>query len=151
MELENSIVRSVDIKAPISKVWDAIADHKKFGAWFKCVVDEPFVEGGVCTCRSTYHEHEELVWQKRIKRIQPETYFAYEWSAGDTGADMFDPEAPRTLVEFTLTATDAGTRLEIHESGFAELPEDMALRAFRLNNGGWDSQVNNIQAFFADA
>ena len=38
------------------------------------------------------------------------------------------------------------------ESGFAALPDDARrLKAFRLNSGGWDEQVENIDAYLGSS
>jgi len=153
-KVPDEIIRTITLKVPQTKVWRAIADAQHFGAWFHCTVDGPFEEGGVLNCRSTYgvdstnEESNEFVWQKRIVSIQPERYFAFEWTPGDTGANLFAPEVGTTLVEFTLHATDEGTRLVVRESGFASLPEAYRERSFRLNSGGWDAQVENISVYF---
>ena len=147
-QIPDRIVREILLSAPIATVWRAIADAKQFGQWFGCEVDGGFVVGNIVTCKGTYEGGTHLSWQKRIKALEPETYFAYEWSPGDTGAATFTPESGMTLVEFTLVPRDGATHLTICESGFAELPERYRERSFRINEGGWNDQVNNIRAFF---
>lgn len=52
---------------------------------------------------------------------------------------------PTTLVEFLLTPTAAGTRLQVVESGFRALPPGRYAEALRMNEGGWAEQMDNIQ------
>ena len=49
-----------------------------------------------------------------------------------------------TLVEFTLEKTATGTRLRVVESGFDKLPSHRRDLAFRMNDGGWSMQMENI-------
>ncbi|MGB3628445.1 MAG: SRPBCC domain-containing protein [Terracidiphilus sp.] len=52
--------------------------------------------------------------------------------------------APRTLVEFRLEKTAAGTLLTVTESGFENVPAEWRGDAQRGNDGGWTQQMNNI-------
>ena len=145
--MENEIVRTITLKASLDKVWSAVSEPQKFGEWFRCTVDGLFEVGQVVDCSSTYEGNEESVWQKVIKAIEPKSYFAFAWSPGDTGADMYSEGVGQTLVEFFLESTDEGTVLKIRESGFADLPEEHRARSFRMNNEGWDAQVENIKKY----
>jgi len=55
----------------------------------------------------------------------------------------YSGETP-TLVEFTLERTSTGTRLTVVESGFDKLPAHRRDLAFRMNEGGWETQMKNI-------
>ena len=44
--MKDSIEKTIEIAAPVAKVWDAIADYRKFGEWFQVRLDQPFVAGG---------------------------------------------------------------------------------------------------------
>ena len=147
MSNAHEIVRTVQLKAPVAKVWAALSQAKPFGEWFRCTVDGEFAVGAIVHCRSLYEGHEEMHWQKRIVAIEPERYFAFEWSPGDTGADLRDDSVNTTLVEFTLAAIPSGTELVIRESGFEQFSAAEIRRAMRLNSDGWDAQVSNIRGF----
>ena len=43
------IEKSIDIEAPVSRVWRALTDHREFGEWFRVKLDGPFAAGGVST------------------------------------------------------------------------------------------------------
>ena len=144
MSQENEITREVTLRAPLNRVWAAIADPQQFGEWFGCIIDGPFRVGEVVNCRGTYEGGEGKVWQKLIKAIEPERYFAYAWSPGNTGADLFAPDGEQTLVEFTLEAVAEDTILVIRESGFDSLSEASRARSYRINTDGWNAQVENI-------
>jgi hypothetical protein len=40
-----------------------------------------------------------------------------------------------------------GTRLTIVESGFDQIPLSRRAEAFRMNEGGWAEQLENIQRY----
>lgn len=147
MSTEHEIVRTIELKARVSKVWDAISQSTPFGEWFRCTVDGEFAVGAIVNCRSQYDGNEEMRWQKRIVAMEPERYFAFEWSPGETGADLLDESVGTTLVEFTLKALPAGTELVIRESGFDQFSAAEIRRAMRINSEGWDAQVDNIRAY----
>ncbi len=88
-----------------------------------------------------------MYWQPLVQAIEPDAYFAYLWSPGETGADLYDETVGQTLVEFRLEPSEQGTILTIRESGFASLPADRRLESFTRNTQGWDAQVNNIGAY----
>jgi uncharacterized protein YndB with AHSA1/START domain len=50
----------------------------------------------------------------------------------------------RTVVTFTLEETPDGTRLTVVESGFDRIPLARRAEAFRMNEGGWTEQLQNI-------
>jgi hypothetical protein len=54
-----------------------------------------------------------------------------------------------TLVEFHLEAAGDGTLLKVVESGFDQLPPDRRDEAFRMNDGGWTSQMTRIERHVA--
>jgi hypothetical protein len=56
---------------------------------------------------------------------------------------------PMTLVEFHLEAAGDGTLLKVVESGFDQLPADRRDEAFRMNDGGWTSQMARIERHVA--
>jgi len=56
-------------------------------------------------------------------------------------------QEPRTLVEFRLEKTAAGTLLVLTESSFDMLPGDRRFEAFRRNDGGWTEQMKTIENY----
>jgi uncharacterized protein YndB with AHSA1/START domain len=142
--LSDHIEKSIELKAPVSRVWRALTDYQEFGTWFRVQLEGPFVAGQVSRGRITHPGYEHLRWEAVIERIEPERFFSFTWHpyAIDPEKD-YDQERP-TLVEFTLRETAAGTLLRIVESGFDQLPSERRDEAFRMNDGGWSAQVHNI-------
>ena len=56
---------------------------------------------------------------------------------------------PPTLVEFRLAEAGGATMLTVVESGFDKLPPGRRDEAFRMNDGGWTSQLKNIERYVA--
>ena len=87
----------------------------------------------------------------KILTMEPERTFAYSWPAyyGED-ADRDGSEDPHLVVTFSLVKEDEGTLITLIESGFAKLPPDYAPTAYRLNEGGWVEQIQNIGAHVND-
>lgn len=148
--MANSIIKSIEIAAPLAKVWDALIDHEKFGTWFRVALDQPFVVGYASTGHMTYPGYEDYRWEARIVAIEPMTRFAYEWPAtgGDKGLMDSGVAVPEwTLVEFALEPMPGGTRLTVTESGFDKVLEPRRSNVMRSNDGGWAEQVKNIRDY----
>jgi uncharacterized protein YndB with AHSA1/START domain len=145
--MENRIEKQIELKAPVSRVWRAISDYREFGQWFRVKLDGPFVAGQVSTGQMTYPGHEHMRWEAVVHEIQPERLFSFTWKpyAVDPAVD-YSNETP-TLVEFRLQPTPTGTLLTVTESGFENVPASRRDEAFRMNDGGWSSQIKNIEAY----
>jgi uncharacterized protein YndB with AHSA1/START domain len=93
----------------------------------------------------TYPGYEYLVMDVHVERVEPEHHLSWRWhpAAVDIRVD-YSPE-PTTLVVFELTEVASGTLLRVVESGFDQLPAGRREEAFRMNNGGWEEQMANIE------
>ena len=147
--MENRIEKSVELKAPVSRVWRALTDYREFGEWFRVKLDGPFVAGQVSRGHITYPGYEHLKWEAVVQKMESERLFAFTWHpyAVDSKID-YSQETP-TLVEFRLEKTTSGTLLKLTESGFDKVPSNRRLEAFRMNNGGWEGQMKNIKNHMA--
>jgi uncharacterized protein YndB with AHSA1/START domain len=145
--MDNRIEKRIELKAPVSKVWRALTDHREFGEWFGVKLDDPFVPGQVSRGRITHPGYEHLGFEVVVQKMEPERFFSYTWHpyAVDPQVD-YSKEEP-TLVEFTLEKTPNGTLLTVTESGFEKIPGNRRGEAFRMNEGGWAAQMENIQKY----
>lgn len=148
---KDRIVKRIELKASPSRVWRALTDHKEFGEWFRVNLEGPFVPGRTTTGRITYPGYEHLIMEVVVQRMEPERLFSFTWHpyAIDPNVD-YSHEKP-TVVEFTLEETPAGTRLTVTESGFDAIPAARRDEAFRMNSGGWEAQMKNIEAYVSRA
>jgi uncharacterized protein YndB with AHSA1/START domain len=53
----------------------------------------------------------------------------------------------KALVEFRLEKVAEGTLVTIVESGFDRVPAHRRERAFRMNEGGWAGQAENLKKY----
>ena len=143
--MEYRIAKQIELKAPLARVWQALTDHREFGAWFRVKLDGPFVVGEISRGRIAYPGYEHLKWEARITRMEPQSVFAFTWHpyAVDPNKD-YSQEKP-TLVEFRLEAKEGGTVLFLTESGFDAIPQGRRFEAFRMNERGWTEQMKNIE------
>lgn len=139
------IEKRIELRAPVSRVWRALTDHREFGEWFRVKLDGPFVPGQTSRGHVTYPGYEHLRWEVVVERMEPERLFSFRWHpyAVDPALD-YSAEAP-TLVEFRLERTAAGTLLLLTESGFDRIPAGRRAEAFRMNDGGWTEQMKNVE------
>jgi uncharacterized protein YndB with AHSA1/START domain len=163
------IEKKVTLRAPVSRVWRAIADAKEFSRWFGIKLAGEFAPGravkGIFD-EGGLNEAAVLEYQKKlglppskvkmpdkdtvfctVDRVEPETYFSFRWIPYGIDAEADPKNEPTTLVEFKLEPAPEGTVLTIVESGFARVPEHRRERAFRMNEGGWAGQAENVRKY----
>ena len=143
--MTDRIEKRIELQAPISRVWRALTDYREFGEWFRVEIEGPFVPGQPSRGRITYPGKEHMVWQATVQKMEHERLFSFTWHpyAIDPNVD-YSQESP-TLVEFRLEKTASGTLLTLTESGFDKIPANRRAEAFRRNEGGWATQLQNIE------
>jgi uncharacterized protein YndB with AHSA1/START domain len=160
MSVPDRIEKQVTLQAPLSRVWRAITDSRQFGSWFGVTFDGPFRAGERIVGRiaPTTADPQVAAMQKpyegrrfeiTIDRIEAEQLFSFRWhpAAVDPNADY--AHEPTTLVEFRLEAAGEATRLTVVESGFDGVPLSRRADAFKMNEGGWTSQMMLIEKYLA--
>jgi uncharacterized protein YndB with AHSA1/START domain len=166
MASHDRIEKRVTLRAPVSRVWQAIADAQAFGRWFGVKLEGTFVAGKTIT--GTFDEglNEAAIvgYQKSlglppskvrlpdknavfctVERIEPEHYVSFRWIPYGIDAEADPQNEPTTLVELRLEEVAEGTLLTIVESGFDRVPAHRRERAFRMNEGGWAGQAENMK------
>ena len=144
------IERQIHIKAPRSKVWRALADAESFGEWFGVALKgKRFVAGEPCEGNITYPGYEHLMWNVTVERVEPERLLSFRWHPYAIDPDVDYSAEATTLVQFELEETAEGTLLRLVESGFDQIPAHRRAEAFRMNSGGWDEQMKNIDIYVA--
>ena len=147
----DQIEKSTELAVPISRVWRALTDYREFGEWFRVRLDGPFVAGQTSTGHITHPGYEHLKWTAVVQRVEPESLFSFTWHpyAVDPKVDYLG-ETP-TLVTFRLEPTAGGSRLTVTESGFDQIPPQRRAEAFRMNDGGWAIQMENIAEYVGES
>ena len=147
--VENSIERQIQIKAPVAKVWKALTDAKLFGQWFGVNLHSDFVAGKTTKGRNTSKGFEmEMTFQ--IKEITPQSYFSYAWIPFPMDQTFDYSKEDPTLVEFFIEESASGTLLKVKESGFNKITASRRAEAFKMHSGGWEAQLKNIEKFLVE-
>lgn len=162
----DKIEKKVTLKAPVSRVWRAISDSKEFGRWFGFTMEGAFEPGKKMkgTFDGKLDEAQLMAHQKSlgltpskvrlpdknetfctVEKIEPERYFSFRWIPFGIDVEADVSKEPTTLVEFRLEPVAEGTLLTIVESGFDAVPKHRRERAFRMNEGGWATQAENLR------
>ena len=142
--MTDRIEKSIELKAPLARVWKALTDHEEFGKWFRVKLDGPFVPGEASTGHITHPGYEHVKWHAVVQKIEPMRLFSFTWHPYALDPKVDYSGEPSTLIEFTLEESGKGTLLRVVESGFDKLPAHRRDEAFRMNERGWGAQMENI-------
>lgn len=145
--MDERIEKRIELKAPVSRVWRALTDHREFGEWFRVKLNGPFVPGQISRGQITYPGYEHVKWEATVQKMEHERLFSFTWHPYAIDPKVDYSKEPPTLVEFRLEATESGTLLLLTESGFGGIPSNRRLEAFRMNEGGWTEQMQNIERY----
>lgn len=143
--MQNTIQREVSIKASKEKVYEAIANPEQVVKWFPNAIEGKYGVGENPVFVFEGHGKAQVY----VVAAKPYEYFAYRWIPG--GSDFVGDvtTVPNTLVEFNIKEKEEGMcSVVMTESGFAELPVDMAENAFKQNSGGWEFMLARLEKFF---
>ena len=149
--MTDRIGKTIELKAPPARVWRALTDHREFGTWFRVQLEGPFVPGQAARGHITYPGYEHLRFEAMVQKMEPERVFSFTWHPYAIDPDQDYSKEPPTLVEFKLQPIAGGTLLRVVESGFEKIPSHRRAEAFRMNEGGWSSQMENIARHVAEA
>ena len=141
------IEKKVQLNAPRSRVWRAIADSQQFGEWFRVELEDAFAEGKTVRGKILHKGFEHMTMEMMIERIEPERYFSYRWHPYAIDPKVDYSKEPATLVEFHLEELQGGTALTIVESGFDRIPLARRTEAYRMNDQGWTGQAKAIEKY----
>jgi uncharacterized protein YndB with AHSA1/START domain len=139
------IEKKILLRAPRARVWRALTDAKEFGAWFRVNLEGRFAVGQQIRGKITYPGYEHVTMEVTVERMEAEELFSYRWHPYAIDPKVDYSGEPTTLVEFRLEDAAEGTLLTVVESGFDRLPSGRRDEAFRMNSGGWDGQLKNIE------
>ena len=143
------IEKSVVLRAPRARVWEALTDAQAFGQWFGVELAGPFAPGARLTGRITHEGYEHLPFEITIERMEPKRLLSWRWhpNAVDPGVDY--SAEPTTLVVFELIDVADGTQLNVVESGFDGVPLSRRATAYRGNDEGWAQQMVAIERYLS--
>ena len=140
------IEKTTVFRAPQSRVWKALTDAKQFATWFGCTLNESFAPGRKITGQISM-KGQTFAIEFTIDRIDPEDHFSSRWHPYAIDPKKDYSAEPMTLVDFYLKTVPEGTELTVIESGFDQVPEHRRTEAYRMNDGGWKAQIENIRRY----
>ena len=143
--LPDRIDKQVLLRAPKARIWRALTDSAEFGSWFGVKLDGRFVPGEPVSGHITHPGYEHLRMEVRVERMEADRLFSFRWHPYAVNPDVDYSVEPTTLVEFLLESAEGGTRLRVVESGFDGIPEARRDEAYRMNSGGWEQQMKNVE------
>lgn len=143
----DQIERTIVLKAPRARVWQAISQADQFGAWFGMALDGAFVPGARIAGHLTELGWERLALEMVIEQVEPESQFSFHWHPFAVDPNVDYSTEPMTLVEFQLSDEQGGTRVTVTESGFDQIPLARRATAFRMNDEGWAAQLENLKRY----
>jgi uncharacterized protein YndB with AHSA1/START domain len=161
MSTPDQIVKKTVLKAPRTRVWEAVSDANKYGAWFGAEFDGPFAPGAKLTgllvatkadpvVAAKPNSHRGKTFGLEVERVEPQNTISFRWHpfALDPAVDY--SSEPTTLIVFELADAPGGhTQLTVTESGFDKIPLARRAEAFRMNDGGWAIQLQFIEKYLA--
>jgi uncharacterized protein YndB with AHSA1/START domain len=104
-----SISFDFDLLHSPEKVWRALTDPALLAEWLLPVIGLKLEPGAAFTFKTQPHPGWDGTVNCRILEIEPKRKLSYKWVVG-FGLD--------TVVTFTITPTESGTRLSLVQSGF---------------------------------
>jgi len=131
------IDRSIDINAPVERVWRALSDAAELSAWFQVRIEGVIQAGETVWMTSVLPSHAGVRFQVEIVELTRPSRVVWRWHPGEIDPAVDYSQEPRTTVVFTLHPTAAGTRVEVAETGFDALSLERRARAHADNSQGW--------------
>ena len=104
----DSIAFEFDLPHAPAKVWRALTDAKLLSEWLLPVVGIELAPGAAFTFTAPPQPGWDGIVSCRYVEIEAQKKISWAWVVGDID----------TVVTFTLTPTDEGTRLNLVQSGF---------------------------------
>ena len=141
------IEREILLRAPRTRVWEALTDAQQFGQWFGVIPSAAFSVGKTVNAKVTIKGYEHVTFAITIVEVTPETRFSWRWHPHAIDPQKDYSTEPTTLVEFSLEEAPGGSRLRVVESGFDQIPLSRRVEAFRGNSDGWTAQMQNIARY----
>jgi uncharacterized protein YndB with AHSA1/START domain len=136
--MEDRIEQEILINAPLERVWKLVSEP---GWWVPSTTTAP-------VDHTPGHQivRESERWGRfaiAVVRVEPRTYAAFRWASQTPGAELTPSNT--TVVEFRVTPLGDAVRVNVVESGFAALPEDVREQAWKDNSAGWQQELASLK------
>lgn len=134
MNATTTIIKSIFIAAPRETVWAYLTEAKKLGAWYH-EGEADLADGSPYRLMAPNDDGvaAPLVWGEVREWSEPEKLVT-TFTIGPFG----DAE---TIVTWTLTEVEGGTKLLLTHEGIAEVAGDAPLGLLKALDAGWDKHL----------
>jgi uncharacterized protein YndB with AHSA1/START domain len=123
MRQEGRFSRTVYLRAPIQRVWEALTEGRQLSAWFGAVVEvEPRPAGSLLFRWPDGRERRATIEELAGPRI-----LSFRWAPFERTADGRPRVVPASRVEFSLRGSSDGTTLTVTEEVLGGHPAASAL------------------------
>jgi uncharacterized protein YndB with AHSA1/START domain len=139
MAFPDRIERTVELAHPVDTVWAALTTSDALAAWFGEAATIDARPGGAG--EMTFASGQSV--QMRVERVEEPCVFGFTWRI----PELPDDDPRRNYVEFTLAPTGTGTRLQVVETGFAQLPDDTRRSAYDSHAEGWANELGDLTGY----
>lgn len=140
------IDRTIEIAAPVERVWRALVSGPELAAWFRVSIEGAIEPGAELWMTSTHAEYAGQRFRVRIAEMTPPTRLVWEWHPGAVDPAVDYAREPRTRVTFTLAPSGDGTRLSLSETGFDAISLERRAKVYRDNTDGWAEVLGWLQS-----
>jgi uncharacterized protein YndB with AHSA1/START domain len=141
------IDRSIEIQAPVERVWRALTDANELSAWFQVTIEGALAQGSEVWMTSVHPAHAGQRFRVRIVDMSPPTRLVWKWHPGEVDPRVDYSREPQTTVTFTLERSARGTRLNVAEDGFDEISLTRRAKVHADNTQGWAEVVVWLQKY----
>jgi hypothetical protein len=84
-----------------------------------------------------------------VQKMEPELLFSFTWHPYFVDPNVDYSEETPTLVRIQAGIDQERHTTSAHGAGFDKIPSNRRLEAFRMNDGGWTEQMQNIGSYVA--
>ncbi|NND73302.1 MAG: SRPBCC family protein [Rhodothermales bacterium] len=145
--MQDTIQREITVNASREKIYEAISNPEKVVLWFPETIEGSYAVGEQPIFGFGDHGKNQVL----IVDARPVEYFSFRWVPGGNHFIGDVREVATTLVEFRITEEQGGAcKVSLTESGFANLPENIAEASFDQNSGGWNFMLGRLESYFAE-
>jgi uncharacterized protein YndB with AHSA1/START domain len=140
-DTQQIVVDEVFPHAP-ETIWKTLTSGELIGRWLMVPTGFEPVKGTRFTFQTTSAGAWDGVIHCQVLEVTPNERFAYAWQGGHEGNVGYGSRLD-TVVTWTLSRVQDGTRLRLVHSGFVTPKNDPA---YRTMSGGWIKVVQTIGA-----
>ncbi|MDB5631891.1 MAG: ATPase [Tardiphaga sp.] len=144
-DTQDIVVEEVFPHAP-ETIWKALTSGDLIARWLMAPTGFAPVAGTHFTFKTTPAGAWDGLIRCQVLEVIPNERFVYAWTGGDDGNVGYGARL-ETVVTFTLSRVEKGTRVRLVHSGFV-LPKNET--AFKNMSDGWKKVVRNLETIAAE-